>query len=83
MHELGLAKDIIRRAVREAERCRSGRVEALHIVMGEEQHADRESLALGIAAASKGTLAEGATLHFTEGSGGGVVLESIQVEEVR
>ncbi|HEU0021098.1 MAG TPA: hydrogenase/urease maturation nickel metallochaperone HypA [Dehalococcoidia bacterium] len=82
MHESGLARDIVRRAVREAEGCRGARVLALHIVMGTETYVDREALALGIDAASQGTLAEGATVHFTEGSGSGVVLESIQVGEV-
>lgn len=82
MHEFGLAKDIVCRAVQEAERCQGARVEVLHIALGGEQYVDKESLALGIAAASQGTLAAGATVHFTEGSGGGVVLESIQVLEV-
>jgi hypothetical protein len=50
--------------------------------MGPDRYIDRESLALGIGAASQGTLAEGATVSITEGSGGGVVLESIQIVEV-
>jgi hypothetical protein len=50
--------------------------------MGPDHYADREALALGIGAAARGTLAEGATVRFTEGSGGGVVLESIQIVEV-
>lgn len=83
MHEFGLAKDIVRRAVREAEESRGARVEALHIVMGSEQYVDREALALGIGAASRGTLAEGATVRFSDGSGSGVVLESVQVGGVR
>ncbi len=82
MHEFGLAKDIVRRAVREAEELRCTRVEALHIILGSDQHVDRESLALGVAAAAQGTLAEWATVYFTEGSNGDVVLESIQVVEV-
>jgi Zn finger protein HypA/HybF involved in hydrogenase expression len=82
MHEFGLARDIIRRALREVEEGRGARVEALHIIMGPDHYADREALALGIGAAARGTLAEGATVRFTEGSGGGVVLESIQIVEV-
>ena len=82
MHESGLARDIVRRGVREAEGCRGARVEALHIVVGGEQYVDREALALGINAASQGTLAEGAVVSFAEGSGNGVVLESIQILEV-
>jgi Zn finger protein HypA/HybF involved in hydrogenase expression len=78
MHEFGLARDIVRRAVREVAQCRGARVEALYIVMGAEQYVDREALALGIGAASQGTLAEGATVHFSEGSGSAVILESIQ-----
>lgn len=81
MHELGIARDIVRRAVEEAARHKAARIQVLHISLGPEDFASREALAFGIEAASQGTLAEGAGVSITDVREGGVVLEAIELSE--
>ena len=81
MHELGIARDIVRRAVEEAERQKAMRIQMLHITLGPQALAYSEALSFGIQAASQGTLAEGAGVCITESQEGGIVLEAIELSE--
>ena len=79
MHEYSLAKDIVRRALREVQG--RERVVSFGIVIGEEEHIAPDALSLGVASVSFNTAAEGATVHLRRIPGAGVLLESVEMQE--
>lgn len=81
MHEYGIARDIVRQAVAEAQKCGATRINTLRLVLGSLEYVDQETLAFGIQAAACDTIAEGAELEITKADGKGIVLEQIEVEE--
>jgi hydrogenase nickel incorporation protein HypA/HybF len=81
MHELSLAKDIVQRAIKEAENQAAKRVDAVTVRIGLEEHFSPEALTFSIQAASKGSVAEGAQVRIKIVREDGVVLESIDIPE--
>ena len=79
MHEHAVAKDIVRRAL--AEVIGQGRVTSLGIVLGEDEHLNPETLAWAISAVSAGTAAQGAAVGVRQAPGGGVLLETVEIQE--
>ena len=83
MHELAIAQEIVKRAVAEAQRQGAERVTAFHVKLGPVGFATAEDLTFCIQAASQGTMAGGARVRVKESKKGGIVLESIDVEEAK
>ena len=81
MHESAVARDLVAKAVDEAHRQGAVRVTTFHVLLGPEGHLDAGALALAVAAASEGTLAEGAAVETGEGTRHEVMLVSIDVED--
>ena len=81
MHELAIAQDIVRQVKEEASRLGTGKIKVLHIKLGPRAFATKESLAFCLQASSEGTVVEDAQVQITEVNQGGVVLDSIDVEE--
>jgi Zn finger protein HypA/HybF involved in hydrogenase expression len=82
MHEYGVARDIVRQALTQAEACGASRVTGLRIGVGPGENIDREALAWSIRAAASGTLAEGVALEIADAGPAGLVLESIELETI-
>ena len=80
MHEYGIARDIVRQAVAEAERCGAERIVTLHLKVGLDV-VDLAALSFGIQAAAHGTVAEGVAVDITNKGGPGIVLASMEVTE--
>lgn len=80
MHELAIAKDIVRRALVEAEHAPS--VTAIHIALGPDGEYNRDALSFSLTVAAQGTPMEGALILISESHAGGVVLNGVDVEEV-
>ncbi len=81
MHELAIAQEIVKRAVSEAERQGAPRVTAFHVKLGPVGFATAHNLTFCIRAAAQGTIAQGARVHVRAVKKGGIVLESIDVQE--
>jgi Zn finger protein HypA/HybF involved in hydrogenase expression len=81
MHELAIAQEIVKRAVAEAQRQGAPRVTALHVKLGPVGFATADNLSFCIQAAAQGTIAQDARVHVHVAKQGGIVLESIDVEE--
>lgn len=81
MHEFGIARDLVRQALAEAENCGASRITALHIGVGATEAIDWDTLLFSIRAAAVDTLAQGVTVEIRKEPGTGVILESIEVEE--
>lgn len=79
MHEHAVAKDIVRRALREVDGV-SKRIASLSISVGSDEHIDPEALSFGITVASVETAAEGADVQVRATPGEGVLLETIDVK---
>lgn len=79
MHETGLARDLVTRAL--AEIPPGERVKAVRIGLGPGE-VDAEALRFSIEALCRGTAAEGAEVIATPVDRPGVLLESLDVEEV-
>ena len=81
MHELAIAQEIVKRAVAEAQRQGAARVAAFHVRLGPVGFATADDLTFCIQAASQGTIAEAARVHVRDVKKGGIILESIDVED--
>jgi Zn finger protein HypA/HybF involved in hydrogenase expression len=81
MHEYSLARDLVNRAIVEAMQQTACQITALNIKVGPQALVDKEALALGAQAAAQDTIAEGCQVYVTEVEEGGIVLESIELEE--
>ena len=81
MHELAIAQDIVKQVEDEARRHGVSEVKALHVRMGSRAFASRDSLEFCLRASSEGTVAEDARLCIEEAGQGGIVLDSIEIEE--
>jgi Zn finger protein HypA/HybF involved in hydrogenase expression len=57
-------------------------ITALNIIVGPQALVDKKSLAFGVQAAAQDTIAEGCQVRVTEVEEGGIILESIELEEV-
>ena len=79
MHERSLAKDIVRRALREVKT--QERVTSLNIVIGEDEHVAAEALSLAVVDVSLNTAAEGTAVHLRGIPGRGVLLETVEIQE--
>ena len=79
MHERAVAMDIVRRALEEVSG--QARVVSLEIVLGEDEHLNQETLSLSIAAVSAGTAAQGTAVGVRQAPGGGVLLETVEIQE--
>jgi Zn finger protein HypA/HybF involved in hydrogenase expression len=80
VHELSLARQIVRRACDEAARQGAERVSLLRIALGPEGGYQPEPLAFSIEAAALRTAVEGAELAITPVESGGVVLNEVELE---
>ena len=65
MHEMSIAVELLRQIETLAEENRVSRVEEIHVNAGFMRQVVPEALDMAFAALSKGTCAEGATLHLT------------------
>ena len=65
MHELAVTESILEIAVRHAEKQKAKRITDLYIVMGEWSSTVDDSIQFYWDMISDGTIAKGATLHFT------------------
>ena len=81
MHEYSLAQDLVKRAIVEARQQTPCQVTTLNINVGPQSLVDKEALALGAQAAAQDTIAEGCQVYVTEVEEGGIVLESIELQE--
>ena len=79
MHEQGIARDLVKRALEEAGNCQ---ISGLNILLGPMGFAAKDYLESALQQAMVGTEAEGADVHVRETGDGGIVLDSIEVEEV-
>jgi hydrogenase nickel incorporation protein HypA/HybF len=64
MHELSVTQSLLNIAVKHAEKANAGRVTDLNIVIGDLASMVDESIQFYWDIIAKGTMAEGATLHF-------------------
>jgi Zn finger protein HypA/HybF involved in hydrogenase expression len=78
MHELGVARRIVTRAVAAAG---AAELAALRLRLGPEGGFEAGALELSLRAAGAGTPAEGAAIEIRAAETGGVVLESVVVKE--
>ncbi len=81
MHEFGLAKNIVGRAIEEAQRHEANQVSSMRIPLGTEEHFSKEALEFAIQAVCIDTVAEEASVHVVETPGEGVVLKSVDLGE--
>jgi len=81
MHELAIAQEIVKRGVAEAERQGAPRVTAFHVKLGPVGFATADNLRFCIQAAAHGTIAQDAQVHVRNVKKGGIVLQSVDVEE--
>ncbi len=82
MHEQGIARGLVKRAVTEAADHGSNQVAGLNILLGPLGFATKEALIWAVERESLGTRVEGADIRVTETVQGGIVLESIELEEI-
>ncbi len=82
MHEQGIARDLVKKALEEAAADGSCQISGLNILLGPMGFAAKNSLESALRQAMLGTEAEGAHVNVKETGDGGIVLESIEVEEV-
>lgn len=66
MHESGIAERIVAVALERAREAGAARITDLHLEVGEEAGASREAVAFHVEEAARGTLVEGARIHFVE-----------------
>lgn len=64
MHELGIAQDILKVALTEAEKHNGRRISTLHVKLGEASHIEPASLEFCLEAMARGTIAEGARIEI-------------------
>lgn len=79
MHELGVARDLIRRASEEARRLGEARVTRIRLAVGPEGGFKDDALEFALYAAAVGTAAEGAQVVIRRVPEGSVVLESVDL----
>jgi Zn finger protein HypA/HybF involved in hydrogenase expression len=82
MHEYGIARDLVQRAVAEAQGCGASRITTLHLAVGSLESLDRDALAFGVQAAAHDTIAEGVAVVISKAEGKGIVLEDLEIEEM-
>lgn len=82
MHEQGIAKGLVKRAVAEAVGRGSSKVAGLNILLGPMGFVAKDALVLAVEWESMGTRIEGVEIRVTETAKGGIVLESIELEEL-
>ncbi|MFQ6026659.1 MAG: hydrogenase/urease maturation nickel metallochaperone HypA [Dehalococcoidia bacterium] len=82
MHEYALAKSLLNRAVLEAARQGSYRIASLTISVGGEGDIDKDALSFNLRAAAWNTPAAGAEVHLITSDQEGIVLTSLELEEV-
>jgi hydrogenase nickel incorporation protein HypA/HybF len=68
MHESGIAERIVAVALERARESGAARITDLHLEVGEEAGASPEAVAFHVEEASRGTMVEGARIHFVETS---------------
>ncbi len=78
MHELGVARRIVRRAL---EAARGDELATLRLRLRPEGGFEAGALELSLRAAAAGTPAEGAAIEIRAAESGGVALESVAVRE--
>jgi len=66
MHEPGIAERIVAVALERAREVDAARITDLHLEIGEDSGATQEAVAFHVKEAARGTLVEGARLHFVE-----------------
>ncbi len=66
MHELSVASEIVRVAVREAERRGAKRVKSVHLVVGKLTHLSKEQLTFCYNVLKKGTILKGSKIVIRE-----------------
>ena len=64
MHSFGMAKDILRAVLTEADKHNGERIEAICIKVDEHDFSEAESLQFCLEGLAKGTLAEGARMEI-------------------
>lgn len=69
MHELAVAQRLVAMIVEEAVRSQAHKIERVRLRLGHLSHVEPSSLELAFAAASRGTLADGAELQIERTSG--------------
>ena len=82
MHEYGIARDLVRQAVAEAQGCGATRITTLHLGVGLLESMDREALVFGVQATAQDTIAEGVAVVISKAEGKGIVLEDMEIEEM-
>lgn len=80
MHELHATEGIVRLAVETAQRSGAGRVTAIDLALGELSDITEDSVQFYFDALSRGTIADGAALHFRRVAGRDLKVESVDVE---
>jgi hydrogenase nickel incorporation protein HypA/HybF len=64
MHETGVAERIVALALEHARQAGAARITDLHLEIGEDAGASEEAVAFHLEEAARGTIVEGAGLHF-------------------
>jgi Zn finger protein HypA/HybF involved in hydrogenase expression len=64
MHETGIAERIVALVLEHAREAGASRITDLHLEIGEDAGASEEAVAFHLEEAARGTMAEGAALHF-------------------
>lgn len=64
MHETGIAERIVALALEHAREAGATRITDLHLEVGEDAGASEEAVTFHVEEAARGTLVEGAALHF-------------------
>lgn len=80
MHELGVARDIVRRACAEAAGARAARVSRLVVEVGPDGDCEPLALQLSLQAAGERTALAGADVRVRRAAAGGVVLRSLDLD---
>jgi hydrogenase nickel incorporation protein HypA/HybF len=82
MHEAGVTERILEIVVEHAKEARAHRVTDVYLEVGEESGIDTDSVELHWPLLARGSVAEGATLHFDEAEAPFTFrLTSIEVDE--
>ena len=80
MHELGVARDLVRRACEEVRLAHAERVTALDVEVGPDGGCEPLALQLSLQAAGERTPVEGAELSVRRAPKGGVVLTRLTLD---
>jgi Zn finger protein HypA/HybF involved in hydrogenase expression len=64
MHETGIAERIVALALEHARQAGAARITDLHLEIGEDAGASQEAVTFHVEEAARGTLVEGAALHY-------------------